>query len=639
MVSVVNTNINQISEQRIKENLKSSHEVLLSFFAEKNKNYSDSIDSFILTQANIRAVLGTVGGDNDDSLFDDEEDDDIGKIKDSSELIASTVEELPIFQKSDVFAIIDINGRVIFSKNNPEKFGQDFSQNKLIQTSLSGKEGFSFWSNQSYEGRVGSVLPTDASKIYQIFIKPVTFQSQVKGLVLVGFGLSQDLVSQLQSISNAKIGFGLLSSENILSHEIEEVIPFLTKNEKVSELFLFSSNQEIFVAYSAELKNSLGEVVGSSLLFRSMTQELEFYLGLKNLFLLIGIISGLIALLAAFFLSGSVTKAISSLIEGVDQVRKGNLEYQVTVQTKDEFRKLSDAFNTMTQGLKEKEMIKTTFKRYVNPKIVDDLLAEGEKLNLGGDRRHVVVFFSDIAGFTKISEKQTPEQTVQFLNRYLGAMTDLIESREGIVDKYIGDAILAYWVITQKNKSGYHKACEAAIKQQQIVAALRHEWASSEDLSQFSVRIGIHSGHVLMGNIGSESRMDYTVIGDAVNTAARLESVNKQYNTQIIVSEAVQSLVKDEFLCRELDSVYVVGKNERVRIFELHEDNKQDLVDSFHSALKLYRDGQFVPAKKEFEEHSSKYQDLVSQVFIDRCQQMIIEPPEQWDGVYKLNKK
>ncbi|NQZ18893.1 MAG: HAMP domain-containing protein [Bdellovibrionales bacterium] len=396
--------------------------------------------------------------------------------------------------------------------------------------------------------------------------------------------------------------------------------------------------KEEYIAYPWSLKNSLGESVGTSVMFRSMTKELAFFNSLENLFLVIGLISGFLALFVSIFLSGTVTRAISSLIEGVGEVKKGNLDYEVKVQTKDEFKSLADAFNSMTQGLKEKEMIKSTFKRYVNPKIVDSLLAEGEKLNLGGERRDVVIFFSDIASFTKISEKLTPEDTVQFLNRYLGAMTEVIEEREGIVDKYIGDAILAYWVITKKNRSGYEKACQVAMRQQEIVEELRAEWKDSDELKNFSMRIGIHGGQALMGNIGSTTRMDYTVIGDDVNTAARLESVNKLYGTNIIISQSIQQEISENLNRRELDSVYVVGKSEPVSIYELNEN--QELSKSFEKAFSIYKQGNFVDAKELFVKHKAQFEeDHASHVFIERCDELIKNPPQAWNGTYKLNSK
>ena len=373
-------------------------------------------------------------------------------------------------------------------------------------------------------------------------------------------------------------------------------------------------------------------------MFRSMTKELAFFNSLENLFLVIGLISGFLALFVSIFLSGTVTRAISSLIEGVGEVKKGNLDYEVKVQTKDEFKSLADAFNSMTQGLKEKEMIKSTFKRYVNPKIVDSLLAEGEKLNLGGERRDVVIFFSDIASFTKISEKLTPEDTVQFLNRYLGAITEVIVEREGIVEKYIGDAILAYWVITKKNRSGYEKACQVAMRQQEIVEELRAEWKDSDELKNFSMRIGIHGGQALMGNIGSTTRMDYTVIGDDVNTAARLESVNKLYGTNIIISQSIQQEISENLNRRELDSVYVVGKSEPVSIYELNEN--QELSKSFEKAFSIYKQGNFVDAKELFVKHKAQFEeDHASHVFIERCDELIKNPPQAWNGTYKLNSK
>lgn len=217
---------------------------------------------------------------------------------------------------------------------------------------------------------------------------------------------------------------------------------------------------------------------------------------------------------------------------------------------------------------KEKKKVKGAFQYYVTPSVMDEILKHPEKLKLGGDEKELSVLFSDIRGFTSISEKIPPDVLVGLLNEYFTAMTDIVLKYDGFLDKYIGDAIMAVYGAPIEQKDHALKACNTAIEMTAKLGELRHEW-EAKGLPQINIGIGINTGKMIVGNMGSRRRFNYTVVGDNVNLASRLEGLTKDYEAPIIISESVYEEVKDQFLCRELGSVKVKGKEIPTRIFEL----------------------------------------------------------------------
>lgn len=291
---------------------------------------------------------------------------------------------------------------------------------------------------------------------------------------------------------------------------------------------------------------------------------------------------------------------------------------------------------------KDRQFIEGAFEHYVNPALVKQIRQDPKMLELGGAKRNVTVFFSDIQDFTSISEKIAPADLVHFLNSYLNEMTTILLRHEGTLDKYEGDAIMAFWGAPVEMQDHAKKACAAALDNQKRLAELRAEWKGSS-LPEIHVRIGINTGEVIAGNMGSESRFDYTIMGDTVNLGSRLEGINKQYGTTTLISESTYELVKDAFVCREIDQIRVKGKEQPVRIFELMAKNEEanpemkQVAQIFGDALNLYRQKNFLAAETEFKKLPN---DPVSQVFVRRCQFFIKNPPaEGWDGVYTFTTK
>jgi adenylate cyclase len=217
---------------------------------------------------------------------------------------------------------------------------------------------------------------------------------------------------------------------------------------------------------------------------------------------------------------------------------------------------------------KEKRYIRQTFSKFVSKSVVDDLLKHPEKLKLGGDKKILTVLFSDIRGFTTISEKLTPEQLVEHLNEYLQAMTDIVMKYNGTLDKYVGDEIMAFWGAPIPQDDHAYLACKGSLDMIADLVKMNAHW-DSIGKPRLEIGIGLNSGDMVVGNMGSTSRMDYTLMGDNVNLGARLEGTNKIYGTRIIISEFTYELVKDLVIVRELDLIRVKGKHLPVKIYEL----------------------------------------------------------------------
>jgi adenylate cyclase len=292
---------------------------------------------------------------------------------------------------------------------------------------------------------------------------------------------------------------------------------------------------------------------------------------------------------------------------------------------------------------RDKQQIRKAFSLYLPQALVDRMAATGQMPALGGETRRVSILFTDIAGFTKISEGVEPEELVAWLNRYFGAMTDIVEKHGGFVDKFIGDAILAVFGAPLDDPDHATKAVRAAMEMRDLLADPTGPLAGGV-LGTPKNRIGVNSGATLIGNIGSQRRFNYTVIGDAVNLASRLEGANKAYGTQILVSQDTVELCDPAIRFRELDVVRVVGRNAPVALFEPVSDAdwadpaQASLRQAFADGLAAWRAGRFEDAAGRFE--ALAHHDTVSAAFLKRSRAAAFQPaPDGWDGVTDLTEK
>ncbi len=300
----------------------------------------------------------------------------------------------------------------------------------------------------------------------------------------------------------------------------------------------------------------------------------------------------------------------------------------------------------LSEGRSKRE-IKRAFSRYLHPEIIEHLIENPALVDFKGYEYDATVFFTDIYDFTTFSEKNSPQELIKLLNEYFDNLTGIILDNEGMLDKFMGDGLMAVFGVPLANPNHPYNACRAALDHKKKWSELvnKIEELGFVELFHVRTRIGINTGSLVAGNIGSSRRVDYTAIGDNVNLGSRLESINKYYQTDIIISESTFNRVNDRFICRELDYMKVKGKNEPTRIYELidykePDSDKYEWINEFLQGLGSYRKGDWDRAMEIFQTLSQEpINDKVSKIMLDRCNMLKNNPPKDWDGIYKWEVK
>lgn len=300
-----------------------------------------------------------------------------------------------------------------------------------------------------------------------------------------------------------------------------------------------------------------------------------------------------------------------------------------------------DVYDRYRRVRREKKFIQSAFKNYLSDSLLAEIMKNPRGLNLGGEKKLVTIFFSDLAGFTSMSESLPPEGVVGILNTYLEKMTTVIMETGGFVNKFEGDAIMAFWGAPLPCPDQVVLAMRAAIRCQEALLDLNADFARN-GLPRLGMRIGINTGEVIVGNIGSRKRFEYTVIGDSVNLASRLEGINKQYGTKIVCGTMAAAMAAGKMALRRLDRVRVKGKMKPEEIFEIvaekgNEPNgSAERLAKFEDALQKYFGGDFAGALALF---SAIPDDQPAKVFCHRCRFLLENPPSDWDGVWTFTEK
>jgi adenylate cyclase len=358
-----------------------------------------------------------------------------------------------------------------------------------------------------------------------------------------------------------------------------------------------------------------------------------------------------LGLVFAALVSSGMARPVRRLLEGARAVEAGRLDETLDVTSQDEIGHLTTAFNRMVEQLRHKERMRETFGKYIDPRIVEGLI-DRPMLAVDGQRRVMTVLFCDVKGFTGASEGMTPQGLVKVMNRYFSAMSAPIRDHGGVIDKYIGDAIMAYWgppFTEDADQAGL--ACLAAVDMLERVASLRAEFPELLGVRSlpiaFDIRIGIATGEALVGSIGSELMMSYTVMGDTVNLASRLEGANKAYGGRVLVSAATVAGAAESIEAREIDRIVLLGQTQPQAVFEIMGRKGEltpaqvELRTRFSEGLAAYRARRWDEALRAFAAAlESVPNDGPSMTFIKRIDPLMKTPPgEDWDGSWRLEQK
>jgi adenylate cyclase len=364
------------------------------------------------------------------------------------------------------------------------------------------------------------------------------------------------------------------------------------------------------------------------------------------------VLASILGLLFSLFISTGITGPVRRLLDGTRAVEAGRLDGSIDVTTRDEIGQLTTAFNNMVEQLRHKERLRETFGRYVDPRVVEGLIDPQSLAASNGERRVMTVLFCDMKGFTSLSGGMTPQGLVKVMNHYLSTMSGPIRSHRGIIDKYIGDAIMAYWgpPFTEHSEQA-QLACLAAVEMADRGKALRTELPELLGVrtvpSDCDVRIGVATGEVLVGSIGSEFMMSYTVMGDAVNLASRLENANKVYGSHSLASEPAITAAGDAIEAREIDRLVVVGQTRPEAVFEIMgrkgELGEKQLVlrERYAEGLAAYRARRWDDARRAFQSAlEAAPGDGPSMALAQRVENFQADPPPaDWDGAWRLDQK
>ena len=348
-------------------------------------------------------------------------------------------------------------------------------------------------------------------------------------------------------------------------------------------------------------------------------------------------------LLLVYAASGWITRPVKRLVQEAGKIKDFRLEEVNGIQSNlTEIRSLNDAFMAMKGGL-------ASFGRYVPAELVRQLIATGREAKLGGEKTRLAIMFTDIVGFTTLSETLTAEDLMLQLSAYLDRMTRIIEQEQGTVDKYIGDGIMAFWGAPLEVENPALLACRAALGCSKAEADLNRQWRT-EEKPAMPTCFGIHFGETIVGNVGSSKRMNYSIFGDNVNLASRLEGINRIYGTKIIVSQSVYEAVDKQMICRPLDIVAVKGKKKSIAIHELlaakDEEGAEALTSfcaRFEEGIEEYRGQNWERALAVFEQLQKEVpDDRPVRLYVKRCRDIIdgsVTVTPDWDGSVILNEK
>jgi class 3 adenylate cyclase len=363
-------------------------------------------------------------------------------------------------------------------------------------------------------------------------------------------------------------------------------------------------------------------------------------------------LAAVLGLTFSMFVSTGITRPVRRLLEGTRAVEAGHLEGRIDITTRDEIGQLTAAFNAMVEQLRRNEKMRETFGRYIDPRVVETLVDRPALAAADGQRRVMTILFCDMKGFTSLSEGMTPQGLVKVMNHFLSAMSAEVRSYHGVIDKYIGDAVMAYWgpPFTDSGEAA-RLACRAAIGMLGRIAALRTELPELLGVraagAECDVRIGIATGEVLVGSIGSEFMMSYTVMGNPVNFASRLVGANKGYGSRCLISERAMLAAGSAIETREIDRLVVLGQTQTETVFELM-GNRGELTaqqltlrDRYTEGLAAYRARRWADARSAFKAALTAVpEDEPSKTMLKRMADFDAHPPAvDWDGSWHFDHK
>ncbi|WP_224367322.1 adenylate/guanylate cyclase domain-containing protein [Hyalangium versicolor] len=550
-----------------------------------------------------------------------------------------------------LWAFFNAHGRLVYTRASPEQWGEAPVSLPLLDTALRQGPTSALWSASQLRGLPFTFVPPEQIRpgdLLLVHAQPAFGSRREKVGVVLSGQWAGDLLLEEPSAPRAapspatdtRARFILRAGDGALATRLPTVVGLDERGFQAGRARDLDIGGTHYLARAGELLGVDGTHIGQVFVLRDFDAEITPVLERFQRWLVptaVGV--ALSALAVAVFMARSMASPLVQLEAAAGRVRLGDLSVEVPVRGADEVGRVAQSFNEMVSGLRQRDQIKGLFKRYLAPQVVDELIKHPEKAAPGGERKVLTVLFCDLVGFTSMSEQLSPEAMVGLLNTYFEQATEVLTRHGATLDKFIGDAIMCFWNAPLPQEDHAVRACLAALDLVALVERLA-PGLEAQGLPRIACRIGINTGQGVAGNIGSRMAQDYTVIGDSVNLASRLEGASKAYGTRTLVAEDTVSAAGDRIVARELDWLRVKGKQQPVRVFELlgvAGTAPPAHVERFAQGLALYRARRFVEARAAFLDSP---EDGCSRRFAARCDALIQRPPpEDWDGIFSLDSK
>ena len=539
---------------------------------------------------------------------------------------------------ANIMLLLSLEGETIANTTDSGRGGSSPALDDLLTAAMSSSHG---------EASAIQIIDNIA---YQMVIVPL-FTPEPSAWILIGFVIDDSFSLEQGEFTRSEVSllyhykdrpWQIISStlqDEAKSQLTEAITSNIVSTSHVFDLLL--QGEEYLSLILKVQKGATGESI--AVLQRSLDDALAPYLRLRTLMLMLFSIGLAMSIVGAIMIARGLSHPIEQLVKTAKRIENGDYSEGVTIQRQDEIGTLANSFNSMVEGLAERDRVQSLLGKVVSREVADELLSKG--IELGGEEREVTILFSDVRDFTSLCELHEPNEILNLLNRYLTHMSNSIEEHGGIVDKYIGDAIMALFGAPVFKEESPQNAVDCAVEMQSEIRQLNHELVK-DGLQPLTIGIGINTSKVVAGNMGSSNRLNYTVIGDGVNLASRLEGLTKLYGTEIIVSQSTRDLCPD-LLFRELDRVQVKGKSDSVAIFEplsvaeASSASSKSALHQYHLAIAHYRSREWDEAERLFNQLLVDDSDKkIYQLYLARIIKYRQNPPSSdWHGVAVCKEK
>lgn len=620
---------------RIEDDFRRSEGVLKRLIETRIAAFSEATAAS-LSDALFRSQIGRSDSSDADLGLGDDQPAQANTLDEVHGIFASA--DLPLFHRYPLVAVTASDGRLIFSKSQPKEFGSLLPGIEPITLAMKGAQTAALVSGKD----PGYAMVAPDGEVYLVLARPIVTAQGPVGVVIAGETV-RSLLDEVASITAATVSVHAASGEVASSGAFVDI----AERASVSDIGIHEipTATARYLALVTQLPG-LGEQ-GRATLVRSLSAELApFVQRLRLAALWVVIIAAVVSIVVAILLSHLMTRPLLELEAAAQRLRGGDLNVSVATKSGDEIGHLAYVFNEMVIGLRQRDQIKATFKRYLAPAVVDELIKHPERLNLGGEKRELSILFSDLVGFTSLSEGRDAQELVGLLNEYFDEVGQAIVARGGTLDKFAGDSVMCFFGAPIAQSDHRARALLSGVDHLRVVDSVRERWAKL-GRPLIDCRIGINTGEVVVGNIGSQDGQDYTVIGDPVNLASRLEGANKEYKSRFMVSEETLRGCEHLVETRELDLLRVKGKAHAVRVYEILglagslSATRRELMQIFAAGLAAYRASDFSAAAMLFAQALElDPKDGASAIFADRVAAFQKDPPPaDWGGVYAMTSK